>query len=363
MESVPPLFIKDRDIGCELTPLQMCNAIVRVIGVAKLDGVQRINNLWRLYVKERAARLELYIKETLLINNKHVPLYDQNPHITNQLTPRKKNDKLTVKNIPLSVSNSMIEDMLVQQNVVLTSTIRYGYIRDEDGNLTGFKSGDRFLYVEAFDPPIPRHQEVGMFPCIVIHHGKMMACIACGQTGHKVGDEQCAAKPVEDIVAFKSFQHPLSNHFPCQLKIYDLNFKSLEHAYFWRMASEMGKPELAEQIKNARHAGEAKRLSKEIAADEVRWQWEMNNTDTMQMLLDVKAEQCEQFKICLMENQGKLLAEATPSKFWATGLSPYITQHTAPQYWPGQNMLGALLMELSRKLITDISSQVPPLVN
>ena len=121
MESVPPLFIKDRDIGSEVTPLQMCNAIVRVIGVAKLDGVQRINNLWRLYVKERAARLELYIKETLLINNKHVPLYDQNPHITNQLTPRKKNDKLTVKNIPLSVSNNMIENMLDK----LTSTLIY----------------------------------------------------------------------------------------------------------------------------------------------------------------------------------------------------------------------------------------------
>ena len=82
----------------------------------------------------------------------------------------------------------------------------------------------------------------------------------------------------------------------------------------------------------------------------------------MQTLLDVKAEQCEQFRICLMENQGKLLAEATPSKFWATGLSPYVTEHTSPQYWPGQNMLGAFLMELSRKLFSITDPQVIPLV-
>ena len=243
--------------------------------------------------------------------------------------------------------------MLKDQNVELASTIKYGYIRDIVGYLTGYKSGDRFVYVKPFDPPLPRNQNVGIFPCILIHHGKMTACPGCGQTGHKIGDSQCAAKPVEDIHAFKSYQHPLSNHFPCQLKAYNHTFKSLEHAYFWRMATEMGKLEIAEEIKNSRHAGEAKRLSKEIATEEERWRWEQENIKTMQNLLCNKAKDCEQFRECLLENRGRTLAEATHSKFWATGLTPYITERTAPKFWPGQNMLGVLLMELTQQLIEE----------
>ena len=45
---------------------------------------------------------------------------------------------------------------------------------------------------------------------------------------------------------------------------------------------------------------------------------------------------------CLMENKEKVLAEAGPSRFWASGMSPFITENCAPTYWPGQNMLRAL---------------------
>lgn len=240
--------------------------------------------------------------------------------------------------------------MLVSQKVVLVSPIRYGYIRNEDGLLTGFKSGDRYVYVEPFDPPLPRHQEVISFPCVVIHHGKDMPCIACGAIGHKIGEDQCPAKPKEAILAFRSYQHPLSNHFPFPLIAFNTNFKSLEHAYFWRMSMEMDKPDLAEQIKGARHAGEAKRLSKMIAGDEERWAWERENIDVMKHLLALKAEQCIEFQTCLMENKENVLAEATPSKIWGTGLSMYVTANTAPNYWPGQNMLGILLSELTMQL-------------
>ena len=36
---------------------------------------------------------------------------------------------------------------------------------------------------------------------------------------------------------------------------------------------------------------------------------------------------------------------------WGTGLSPYVTTHTAPNYWPGKNWLGGMLTELTQKLI------------
>ena len=269
-----------------------------------------------------------------------------------QMTPV-NNDKLTVKHIPLSVSNDEIKRMLEEHGVSLRSQIKYGLIRDSDGHQTTFKSGDRFVYVKPFDPPLARNQKVGNYSCVVIHHGKEIPCVVCGVSGHKVGDLGCKALPVETIKGFKGYQHPLSNHFPCCLNGYGHKFKSLEHAYFWYMATEFGQPQLATDIKNSIHAGEAKKLSKLIATDDERFTWESNNIEVMKNLLQTKANQCEQFRACLLENQGTTLAEATPSRLWGTGYSPYITEHSSPSFWLGQNMLGVLLTELTQTLVND----------
>ena len=142
LQSVKPVFIKDKDIGdSSTTPLFMCNAITRVINSSKLDGVQRINNLWRIYLKDNATRLELTVKQEIRVNGKSVPLYDQNPYVTYPGLPVQKkmnSDKLTIRNLPLSVSNDEIEKMLVEKSVVLRSPIRYGFIRNEDGELTTY---------------------------------------------------------------------------------------------------------------------------------------------------------------------------------------------------------------------------------
>lgn len=170
---VSPLFVKCSDLfNRDTTALQICTAVARAIRVEKVEGAQRINHIWRLYVKDRSTRVELYTTKYIIIEGKQVPLYDQNPAITGSKNPEEKKDKLTIKNVPLSVSNHEIETMLIGKNVKLASAIKYGYIRDEEGSLTSFKSGDRFVYVEPFEPPLPRNQQVGQFPCILIHHGK-----------------------------------------------------------------------------------------------------------------------------------------------------------------------------------------------
>ena len=45
-----------------------------------------------------------------------------------------------------------------------------------------------------------------------------------------------------------------------------------------------------------------------------------------------------------------ILAEATPSKLWATGMSPFVTEHTAPKFWPGKNLLGSMLTAMAQHL-------------
>ena len=350
--TVEPLFIRDQDIrSSNVIALDICHACTRNRGAGQLEGVQRVNNLWRIYLKSRSARLELFLGKTILINGQQVPLYEQNPFASRQNKPYEPNDKITIKNVPLSVSNSEFVKMLEENHIELRSPVRYGKIRDLGGGLTEFKNGDRYVYVKPFEPPIPQKQIVASFPCFVIHHGKTTKCVSCETYGHKVGDEICPAKPSEEIYAFKGFRHPLSNHFPCKLSVHESEFRSLEHAYFWRMASEFGKPDLAESIRNCDHAGNVKKMSKEIADDEERWRWEKANPDVMSYLLEAKAKQCDVFKNCLLENKDKVLAEATKSIIWGTGLSPYVTIHTAPNYWPGKNWLGGMLTELTQKLL------------
>ena len=102
------------------------------------------------------------------INGHRIPLYDQNPNVTFSVSgvsgvTRQKKNKLTIKNLPLFVSNNEIVKMLTDNNVVLASPVRYGLIRDESGQLTTFKNGDCYVYVEPFNPPLPKQQNVGIF--------------------------------------------------------------------------------------------------------------------------------------------------------------------------------------------------------
>jgi predicted NAD-dependent protein-ADP-ribosyltransferase YbiA (DUF1768 family) len=357
--SVPPVFIKSSDIDTTVTPFEMCNIIIRAIGSgSKLDGVQKVNNLWRIYLKDRTTRLQLFNRGKVLINGHNISLYDQNPYISKQTSeddPTQQpqpNDKLTIKHLALSVSNEEIKKMLEEKNINLKSKVRYGYIRDVDGHLTDYRSGDRFVYVEPFHPPLSRDQKIGNFSCAIIHHGKDQPCISCNMLGHKIGASTCKAKPTREITAFRGYTHPLSNDFPCNIVAYDNEFKSLNHAYLWYMATDLEQHDLAIQIKDSVHAGAAMTLSKSIADDDTRWEWEMNNVHVMKELLEIKANQCAQFKRCLLENKDNTVAHAIPSKLWGTGLSIYVTQNTDGAFWPGQNLLGALLMELTQELPT-----------
>jgi ribA/ribD-fused uncharacterized protein len=351
-ESVTPLFMKAKDMNNpNIDPYEICVAVTNVIGSSSLDGVQKINNLWRIYTMTKIARVQLFTKKTLPLDGKLVPLYDQNPFASRQDNPSKPNDKLTMKYVPISVSNDEFGRMLEDNGVELRSKVKFGYLRDRDGGLTKFRSGDRFVYVAPFDPPLSRNQTVANFTCTVFHHGKTMVCASCGQSGHRTGDGICVAKPKEEIYAFRGYMHPLSNMYSFDFRMNEHSFHSIEQAYYWRMATEMGKHTVANSLKNCKHAGQVKRITKDLASEEVIWEWEENNTEVMASMLKLKAQQCDEFMNCLIENKEKTLAEASGSKLWSTGMSPHITSNTAPDYWPGKNLLGALLSDLTQELI------------
>ena len=54
LESVPPVFIMVNEIkNGPISEIDMCNAVINVINASKLDGVQKVHNIWRIYVKDK----------------------------------------------------------------------------------------------------------------------------------------------------------------------------------------------------------------------------------------------------------------------------------------------------------------------
>ena len=74
-------------------------------------------------------------------------------------------------------------------------------------------------------------------------------------------------------------------------------------------------------------------------------------------MLYEKFKQCQPFRQCIIDNNGSYFAEAGANLKWATGMSPYVTERTAPEYWPGGNYLGNLINKMAEN-IDELSAQI-----
>ena len=349
-----PIFLKNRDVYKEntnkLTSFEVCEAIANVVHERNVEGAQLIRGVWKIYMKTVTSRMEL-LQKGVVIRGIAVNLYEANPY-TNQRDDSPV-ERILIKDLPLDLDNSVIEEYLKeQQGLVLKSKINYCKVRDESGQLTNFKNGDRFVYaLYPVMPAMPENSTIDGHPCRFFHDSQDKYCKACKQNGHKTLSETCPAKNYKNnIHAFKSFQHVMSNHYPCNLHIYGKDFRSSEAAYLWMKAQTLHCPEVAEMIRQAKHAGASKAISREKLDGKENEEWLNKSVDVMTEILKVKSSQCKEFHQALLESEDNILAEAAPDEFWGTGLSVFLTENTQPKYWPGNNMLGIIQMELRQDL-------------
>ncbi len=355
---VDPLFIKNRDMrvnsGEKVETYDICKAVSSIVGTRNVDGIQLVKGLWKVYVKTITSRMEL-LSKGIMVNGIAVTLFDSNPFVR-EYDNNEQVEKITIKDLPLSLDNDKIKDFLKShEGLVLKSGIKYGMVRDDNGAWSQFKNGDRFVYALApIIPTIRRDSRIDDHPCRIFHASQDNVCKSCKETGHKTGSIECPA--LDDsgsIIAFKSFENVLSNFYQCEIPWSGETFQSVEHAYQWTKAVELEKEELAQKIKDAKHAGAAKAISRKGISREESESWEGRSEEVMKELLRIKVERCTQFRDTLIQSGTKILAEATGNTLWATGLDVSTTSITKPEYWPGMNMLGMMLMELRDSLITD----------
>ena len=227
--------------------------------------VQNINGIWRVYASSRESRVNLLLRGSLTVKGRQVNLYDTNPNLLYN-----KSDNIecvTVKDPPLSVANTEVEAYLLGKGIATASAVKYSKARDDNGDLTNFKTGDHFVFVNGpVLPLLPRKEDITDFKCHIFHDGQFKPnCKGCNAVGHLDGDEDCPCKNTgPSVIPFHSHNNVLSNFYSCKIEVDNQVFNSVEHRYQYYQACAAGMQDLADHIKRAPHSGKAKGLSKRI---------------------------------------------------------------------------------------------------
>ena len=187
-QRILPIFMKNQDIPEHQdnppTVLQVCRAAESVCGKGEIEGAQLIRNLWRVYIKTEDGRLAL-LTQKLPLRGTVVPVYSDNPYIHQN----PDSQYLAIHDLPLSYSNEEIQNWLQSRGVKLAGEIRYQRVRDEQGKLTNFKTGSRFVFVSGDMSKIPCVAQIGLFKARLWYKGQekqkaKLTCTKCLREGH-----------------------------------------------------------------------------------------------------------------------------------------------------------------------------------
>ncbi len=372
-----PAFIKAEDIDKHISGYDLCKIITGQLG-NQLDTLQPVKNLWRVYMKNDQAKIDL-VTQGLGVMGKSVKVYHSNPYIYKHMDDRGEQVRLIkvlIKDLYLSVANSEVEFMLIDKfGLKLASEVKFACYRDDQTDLTGWGNGDRYVLVHPSEltVPLPREASTTSFKCRIFHYGQMKGkrecyncfstehygrgckrpkcCRICKSPGHEPGDRNCPywVEKIEGILPFGGYKDPFSNHYPCTFYWNGIKLKSSEHGFLYKKAMLNGQRDLALEILKARHATAAKDLSKQIRCMP---DWD-NSKIALNIMKEINFEKYEQVQVCqdalhkaFLENLE--LVEAVPSNdvFWSSSLSKEQVVHVRRDRWPGANRMGGILNEL-----------------
>ncbi|CAC5395426.1 unnamed protein product [Mytilus coruscus] len=193
LKGVKPIFIKESDFFGNKTPpkelwithVEIYKALEHKIKPQFVRGIQRIKQMWRIYLDSEVDRM-LLLTEGITLRNKSVPLHSQNPYY-------QKDEYITttvrVKNIPLSADDGKIDRELRQRNIEVF-TINRERLR-VDNLVTNCWTGDRVVICNKFDKPLPRFLTIGQYTASIYLFGQlkdtdMFLCNKCQLKGHNI---------------------------------------------------------------------------------------------------------------------------------------------------------------------------------
>ena len=164
--------------------------------------------------------------------------------------------------------------------------------------------------------------------------------------------ELAYSREYDDSIYFNLEHVFLSNFHPCTIKLEDASCTSLEQAYFYIMAKDIGNMEIAQLILNTHAPRKIKKLGSSLIATT---KWNNKSAQVMFDLLNMKYEQNPQLRKKLITTGNKRLVESTQSMFWGCGLTiPMIDKMKREKgkvKYDGKNTLGSQTEDVRRDII------------
>lgn len=153
------------------------------------------------------------------------------------------------------------------------------------------------------------------------------------------------------VYTFWKLPSRLSNFAPTPYELEGVRFRSSEHGLMYEKA-QMFAPgtDFPARILAAPKGKDAKRLGRSVPGFRDA-EWMERIWEVFLPHLRAKFTQNAQALEELLATEGRLVAEASPlDARWGTGLDAERTARTPPSEWPGQNLLGRMLMVVRREL-------------
>ena len=193
MDGVPPVFVRETEIpDGDSYPkiLDICRAVERSVGLNSVAGAQRLGGLWRIYPTTTTARNNILI-QGFSFRNVTLKVCDTNPNILHDSTTGREvpTTKVFIDQVPLSVADCEIENALKKIGCELRSDIKKQRARDNDGKLTRFLTGKRFVFITLPPKPLERRLKIVYYNASIFHVEqntvkKTVICSNCLQEGH-----------------------------------------------------------------------------------------------------------------------------------------------------------------------------------
>ncbi len=359
MECTLPVYVKHSALGANRHDSHMSFKICMAVDVVvpgQIRGAQQIMGLWKIFVKSNEARSAL-LQHGIEFKGRQIKFHRADPFIAEGIP----SEKVIFKDIPLNYSDDMLMQFLQSHpNLTLRSEIISNKILNEYNEETEYLSGDRHVYVQTdFSPVLPQEILIGDSKCRIWHYTQPLVCKRCGADDHRAYDtEKCMAyipKP-DDIKIFWRNNDPLSNFYMCKIRIYGKTFHSSEQAYQWAKLLFLGENSMAEEVLRCRTAKQAKQIANRIPQRDLEG-WNTQKRQIMEEILIAKLNCCYQFKKALTDSGTLILVEGTMDQYWGIGQSAYYTETTHPEYLPGRNILGNILMDIRARELSEYSNQ------
>lgn len=134
---------------------------------------------------------------------------------------------------------------------------------------------------------------------------------AGAQGGHETDRES-----TDNVRLFQGAGDVLSNLYKCNLRHSNMVFHSLEQLYVYRHARVCRRDDIATTVMQARDSAAAMHVGKRLPPNE---RWETIRFDIMSDCLQIKLEQCTEYRAALLESGDRRIIDNTPDRIWGHG--------------------------------------------